>query len=141
MRPVPKELKYVLCGVALGAYLGVMATGITCWLLGRVGRPDFYIRPGAELVHLMILVISGSLFGLLFGALVAVISRTLGKDVPILYLFVLTLLLALPVFGVYDYLVIKHGRLVCPPLPQIVVFIGGLAIAALLAWRSRAGAE
>ena len=130
------QIRYLISGAVIGAFLGALHTNIAICVLARFGWPDFYIRPGCEVVDLAFHTCGGGIVGLFFGGCLIVFAKATGRRIPILRLALGTILVAMPVYGVYIYFSVRHRKLVAPLLPDAFVFVCGLAIAWHLAKRT-----
>ena len=122
----------IVFGLSLGGCLGLFSSAVSIGLLQALGRPDTLIRPGWGGVHTTVMVFCGSLAGILYGVFFYLITKNATRQVSRVTIFLLTLLLAFPVYLIADYYAIISENSMYSLLANIFVFGGSLGIAHFL---------
>ena len=125
-----------LYGMLLGALVGFLDGTIGLILWGKLGQPDFFIRPYWESAHVIFMTICGGMAGAIYGAFLCAIASRAKRELRYRCIFFIVMAVAVCVFSVSRYLGIKNQV----PLfftPPLFVFGVAVAVAEMLSRRDR----
>ncbi|MHC4166704.1 MAG: hypothetical protein ACYSWQ_07090 [Planctomycetota bacterium] len=132
------KIIFVTFGILLGGALGVLGSSLEILVWISRGRPEILIRRGWEDIHIVFMVVSGLVAGLIYGIILPQIVRPQAFKANAAFIFLLSLIAGVVLYTLAAFVSITLNR----PWPSfsanLAVFLVSLAIAHFLSRRSRA---
>ena len=116
----------IVFGALLGVCLGILSCLITFHILTGQNTFDMLVRPGWQHLHFAAKLFCGCLAGLLYGVIFWLITRKNGSEYLKLTVFLLTMLLAVPVYFAADYMSLGQENAVYSCIADPFLFVSSL---------------